>query len=112
MVGLDSIVEPARRAEVRARLEETGRHVVGLSHEQIANFAGNALELQGREGRFLAVSARGAASLTPEQRSRIEASIPLLALDVPTIELAGGSVRCMLAGIHLAPRAQLGTALS
>ncbi|WP_221622902.1 arginine deiminase-related protein, partial [Burkholderia sp. Bp9017] len=25
-------------------------------------------------------------------------------LDVPTIELAGGSVRCMLAGIHLARR--------
>ena len=28
----------------------------------------------------------------------------LLPLDVPTIELAGGSVRCMLAGIHLARR--------
>jgi hypothetical protein len=27
-----------------------------------------------------------------------------LPLEVPTIELAGGSVRCMLAGIHLAHR--------
>nr|WP_256098755.1 arginine deiminase-related protein [Pseudomonas putida] len=25
-------------------------------------------------------------------------------LDVPTIEMAGGSVRCMIAGIHLSPR--------
>ena len=28
----------------------------------------------------------------------------LLPLDVPTIELAGGSVRCMIAAIHLTPR--------
>jgi hypothetical protein len=28
----------------------------------------------------------------------------LLPLAVPTIEMAGGSVRCMLAGIHLARR--------
>ena len=31
-------------------------------------------------------------------------------LDVPTIELAGGSVRCMLAGIHLAKRPVAGPA--
>jgi hypothetical protein len=34
----------------------------------------------------------------------IERSATLLPLAVPTIELAGGSVRCMLAGIHLARR--------
>ncbi len=28
----------------------------------------------------------------------------IAALDIPTIELAGGSVRCTMAGIHLAPR--------
>jgi hypothetical protein len=31
----------------------------------------------------------------------------LLSISIPTIELAGGSVRCMLAGIHLAARQQL-----
>jgi len=34
----------------------------------------------------------------------IERSATLLPLAVPTMELAGGSVRCMLAGIHLARR--------
>lgn len=105
LVGLDAIVEPARRAEVRARLEETGRLVVPLSHAQIAEFAGNALELRGSKGRFLAISSRAIASLTAEQRDAIEAITPLFGIDVPTIELAGGSVRCMLAGIHLAERA-------
>ena len=49
-------------------------------------------------------AARAAASLTDVQRGVIERSARLLPLNVPTIELAGGSVRCMLAGIHLAPR--------
>src|SRR5258708_4871234 len=40
-----------------------------------------------------------------EKKNRIiERSAQLLPLRVPTIELAGGSVRCMLAGIHLARR--------
>lgn len=37
-------------------------------------------------------------------RRAIEKTAQLLPLAVPTIELAGGSVRCMLAGIHLSPR--------
>ena len=43
-------------------------------------------------------------ALTHDQRERIERTARLLPLDVPTIELAGGSVRCMLAGVHLDPR--------
>lgn len=44
------------------------------------------------------------AALTPAQIGRIEASATLLPLSIPTIEAAGGSVRCMLAGIHLSRR--------
>ena len=47
------------------------------------------------------MSARAEASLTAAQREVIERSARILAVDVPTIELAGGSVRCMIAGIHL-----------
>lgn len=82
-------------------MEEGGRKVIKLDAEQIANFAGAALELSGSEGRVLAMSERGVASLTPRQRSVIEDSVRLVPLRVPTIEMAGGSVSCMLAGIHL-----------
>ncbi len=34
----------------------------------------------------------------------IEGSATLLPLPIPTIERAGGSVRCMIAGVHLTPR--------
>jgi hypothetical protein len=104
MGGFHMLRDPARRREVQERLWESGRTVIDLSPEQIADFAANALELQGTAGPVLALSARAAASLTPAQRKAIEQHATLLPLAVPTIELAGGSVRCMLAGIHLAPR--------
>ncbi|KVO36837.1 amidinotransferase [Burkholderia ubonensis] len=104
LIGLDLISDPNRRDEIRRRLAETGRTVVALEPSQIANFAGNALELSGRDARVLTLSRRAFDCLTPRQRRLIERSAQLLPLDVPTIELAGGSVRCMLAGIHLARR--------
>ena len=104
LVGFELMTDAARRDEVRARLEESGRRVIALDARQIGEFAGNALELSGSGGLVLALSARAAASLLPEQRALIERSARLLPLSVPTIELAGGSVRCMLAGIHLARR--------
>jgi hypothetical protein len=104
LVALDAIVPPLRANEVRQRLEETGREVLPISRQQVADFAGNAIELSSPQGRLLALSTRAAESLTADQRHTIERSARLLPLDVPTIELAGGSVRCMLAGIHLAPR--------
>lgn len=104
MVGFGLFADPRRADAIRARLEESGREIVALETGQIAAFAGNAIELSGRNGRLLAMSARAAASLTDAQRAIIERSARIVALPVPTIELAGGSVRCMIAGIHLAAR--------
>jgi hypothetical protein len=104
LVGFDIIKDPARRKEIWTRIEEVGRDAIELSHEQIADFAGNAIELSTPEGRILAISARAAASLHDDQKKIIEKSAKIVELHVPTIELAGGSVRCMLAGIHLSRR--------
>ncbi|WP_170374936.1 citrulline utilization hydrolase CtlX [Ruegeria atlantica] len=104
LICLDMITDPERRATVKARLEESGRTVIDLTHEQIAEFAGNAIELSGRDGLVLALSSRALAALTPDQLAKIEASATPLPLSVPTIETAGGSVRCMIAGIHLSRR--------
>ncbi|MGE3192234.1 MAG: citrulline utilization hydrolase CtlX [Microbacteriaceae bacterium] len=99
LVGLDAMT--SRRDEIAERLAEQGREVVALTDDQLADFAGNAIELHGTQGRILAMSARAEASLTAAQREVIERSARILAVDVPTIELEGGSVRCMIAGIHL-----------
>lgn len=102
LVGLDAMT--TRRDEIAERLAEQGREVIALTASQLEDFAGNAIELHGRDGRVLALSERAAASLTPSQVEIIERSARLLPVDVSTIELEGGSVRCMIAGIHLDKR--------
>lgn len=105
LVGLETIPDASERAAVEARLERSGHQVVPLTHDQIDSFAGNAIEVQGASARHLVLSQRAFDSLTAQQRSTIEQHAELLPVAVPTIELAGGSVRCMVAGIHLPPRA-------
>jgi len=101
LVGLDLLTNEVRRTQVVDRLLASDREVIALTEDQVREFAGNAIELRGTQGRVLAMSTRALSALTPEQRATIERSARIVALDVPTIELAGGSVRCMLAGIHL-----------
>lgn len=106
LVGLSALPHEADRVALRTSLEETGREVVELTPQQVADFAGNAFELGGADGNVLVMSARGVASLTAAQRSAIERHTPLLPVDIPTIEHAGGSARCMLAGVYLVPRGE------
>jgi hypothetical protein len=104
LAGLELIPDAKRRDQVRERLAAPGRDIIELTEAQVRDFAGNAIELQGTNSRILALSERALGSLTAEQVATIEKYCQLLPLKVPTIELAGGSVRCMIAGIHLDPR--------
>lgn len=107
--GLENIPDPAERARVLARLTASGREVVALDPRQVAEFAGNGLELLGADGRrIFALSARAAAALRADQRAQIERFAHLFPISIPTIERSGGSVRCTLAGIHLPIRADAG----
>ncbi|MGI8955993.1 MAG: citrulline utilization hydrolase CtlX [Chthoniobacterales bacterium] len=104
LVGLAMIADQGQRHMVRQRLEATGKTIVPLTSEQIENFSGNALELQNEQSKLLVLSVRAVAQLGPEERATIERFARLLPLDLPTIERAGGSARCMLATVHLPPR--------
>ena len=101
LIGADLLTDGRRRQQVLDRIAAPGREVITLREDQVRDFAGNAMELRGGGGRVLALSARAHNALDPDQRAAIERHATLLPLEVPTIELAGGSVRCMLAGIHL-----------
>lgn len=104
LVALDSFERRAERDAVEARLTASGRVVVPLTQDQVDEFAGNTIELRGEAGPCLVLSTRAHDSLTTEQRALLSEHVTLLTVHVPTIELAGGSVRCMVAGIHLPRR--------
>jgi len=93
-----------QRAAVLAALGSTHPHLIELTHAQMNEFAGNMLELATTTGgQVVALSSRAAAALTSAQRDYLqEHSGPLAIAPIATIEtLGGGSVRCMLAEIHL-----------
>lgn len=96
------------RAAVLDQLRGTGRAVVELTLEQMAAFAGNMLELgSSLTGAVIAMSERARDSLSRAQRETLQSSAgPIVAAAIPTIEkLGGGSVRCMLAEVHLPKKA-------
>jgi hypothetical protein len=105
MVGLELIRNKPERQQVRSRLEKAGKEIVELSADQIENFAANAIELHNKGGeKLLALSSRAGHALTEDQRKRLSRYARLVPLALPTIELGGGSARCMIATIHLPPR--------
>ena len=98
-----AIARPEQRAAVLARLHESGHDILKLTYDQLHAFAGNMLELRSSNGeRIIAMSQQAYDSLDDEQRATLSAQATIISVPIGTIEsCAGGSVRCMLAEIHL-----------
>ena len=101
-----AIVRDDQREAVLERLKSTGHEIVSIDFDQLEAFAGNMLELRAADGvPVFAMSRRAWDSLKPEQQAGFEANGRVVTAAIDDIEdSAGGSVRCMLAEIHL-PRA-------
>jgi hypothetical protein len=84
-------------------LERTGKTLLDISAEQVAEFAGNVLFLDaGAEGPVVVVSHRAWNSLGRAQRQLLEQHARPVLCAVDTIEhVGGGGIRCMLAEIFL-----------
>lgn len=99
----ESIARDDQRAAVLERLQETGHEIVTLNYDQLDAFAGNMLELRSASGqRLIAMSQQACDSLGDSQLATLSANAEILSAPIDAIESsAGGSVRCMLAEIHL-----------
>jgi hypothetical protein len=94
--------EDQRHAVIRS-LKDTGHDVITLSFDQMESFAGNMLELRSASGEtVIAMSEQAKRSLAEAQIARIEANGRIVSASIDQVESsAGGSVRCMLAEVHL-----------
>ena len=98
------VVAPKDRDALVADIEASGRTLIELTFAQLRRFGCNLLELRKSNGEpVVALSAKALSNLRPEQVSALETlGGELIEADVPTIEaVGGGSVRCMIAEIHL-----------
>jgi len=84
-------------------IEASGRTIVEVDFEQLQQFACNLIELKNRDGHALiTLSAAARRSFRPDQLRILERFGGLVEARIPTIEaVGGGSVRCMIADIHL-----------
>jgi hypothetical protein len=104
LVGLSMIPNETERNRLQARLKASGKEIVELTADQVANFAGNAIEVENGQGeKLLVLSARAVPTFNERQQAVLARHVRLVSLKLPTIELAGGSARCMIAEIHLPP---------
>ncbi|MEZ2415148.1 citrulline utilization hydrolase CtlX [Muriicola sp. E247] len=106
VICLDAIDDKKERRNVLNHLKEDGKEIIAITEVQLQNFAGNMLQVIGKEEkRYLAMSSAAFTSLTPEQITAINRHCEILHSPLETIETCGGgSARCMMAEIFL-PRA-------
>jgi hypothetical protein len=99
------VVAPEYREVLTGEIETGGRTLVEVDYDQMRRFACNAIELRGSGGPVIALSSVARASFRPDQLRLLESFGALVEADIPTIEtIGGGSVRCMIADVHLPRR--------
>lgn len=106
VICAEAIPRDDQRRAVCQRLAETGHDVITLTFAQLEAFAGNMLELRADTGgRITAMSECALRSLSADQLNKLEENGTVISVPIDNIERsAGGSVRCMLAEIHLPSR--------
>lgn len=103
VICAEAIPREDQREAVLKSLRDSGHEVVLITFDQMNAFAGNMLELRSSSGqRVLAMSQQARDSLDGSQLAALEANATIISAPIDSIESsAGGSVRCMLAEIHL-----------
>ena len=103
VICLDTIDDKKERKRVVSNLEKTNKKVIKITEEQMHQFAGNMLQVKGKDGKlYLVMSQAAHDSLTATQKELIEAHCPILSSSLETIETCGGgSARCMMAEVFL-----------
>jgi hypothetical protein len=98
----NAIRDAAERERLLDRLDASGREVIDLSFDQLHAFAGNLLALRAGNREIIALSTTALASLDETQAGALGTYGEVVTADIGTIEkYGGGSVRCMLAEVHL-----------
>ncbi len=102
VLGTDTLPDEYREV-LSDEIEASGRTLIGVDYDQLREFACNLIELRSRSGDpLIALSSAALASLRPDQRRLLESFGQLIDTAIPTIEaVGGGSVRCMIADVHL-----------
>ena len=100
VVCLQTIDDKNQRKNLVKHLEDSGKRIINISEEQVGSFAGNMLQVQGKDKDYIIMSSAAYKSLSKAQIKIIKSHSEILHSSVDTIEACGGgSVRCMMAEV-------------
>jgi hypothetical protein len=103
VICLDSIDDKKERKNVIKHLKEDGKEIVAITESQVNKFAGNMLQVKGKDDKlYLIMSQAAYDSLTKSQLKDLTKHCEILSSSLDTIEACGGgSARCMMAEVFL-----------
>ncbi len=103
VICLDAIDSKKERKNVVAHLKESGKEIITISEEQMHHFAGNMLQVLGKnDNRLMVMSSAAYQSLSADQINSIEEHNEIVHSSLEIIETCGGgSARCMMAEVFL-----------
>jgi hypothetical protein len=102
LICLDCIDNKEEREKVVQSLEADGKEIISITEDQVGQFAGNMLQLQGKNGPVIVMSLSAYNALNPSQKDALSKHGDLIPSDLHVIETnGGGSARCMIAEIFL-----------
>ena len=100
VVCLDTITDKSERKNLLHHLKEDKKEVINITPKQMEQYAGNMLQVQGKNSTYLVMSDAAYNALTPQQIQTIEKHTQILHSNLETIETCGGgSARCMMAEV-------------
>ena len=107
IICADAIDDKKERKMVLENLKADGKEIILITEDQLNNFAGNMLQVRGKDDkRYLVMSDSAFKCLTKAQIDKIEKHCEILHVSLDTIEACGGgSARCMMAEVFL-PKAE------
>jgi hypothetical protein len=103
VICLEAVPDKEEQQLLKDRFAATGKAIIEISLDQMMAFAGNMLQVAGKDGTpYLVMSEQAYQSLTPAQVELISQYTQILNSPLYTIEQhGGGSARCMMAEIFL-----------
>ncbi|WP_452219566.1 citrulline utilization hydrolase CtlX [Lacinutrix salivirga] len=106
VICLESIDDKKERNSVIKNLENDGKEVIRITEAQVSNFAGNMLQVKGKDDKLYIIMSQAAYdSLSAAQIKIIEKHCEIVSSSLDTIEACGGgSARCMMAEVFLPKR--------
>jgi hypothetical protein len=102
VICLDAIDDKHEKKNVIKHIKETKKEIIAITEAQMHQFAGNMLQVQGKDDKFMVMSEAARNSLRSDQVKAIQKHCRILSSDLTTIETCGGgSARCMMAEVFL-----------